>query len=211
MLLQGVSGELTAAAARKLERIDSNGRHLLAIINEILDISRIEAGQDAAARSSEFTIPELIAEVMAELEPIIAALAARRCTTRRSRPSCRRSRSDRQKVKQIVLNLLTNALKFTPAGLRSRSPAALRRAARARSPSRSTDTGIGIAAEDQERDLRGLPAGRQLADPRLRRHRPGPVDLPPAGHACSAGGSPCRARWARAPRSRLTPAAAKGE
>src|SRR5205085_5590903 len=45
MLLQGVAGSLEPAARRQLSRVESNGRHLLTIINEILDISRIEAGR----------------------------------------------------------------------------------------------------------------------------------------------------------------------
>ena len=49
MLLQGVAGAVEPPVKRQLGRIESNGRHLLTIINEILDISRIEAGQDAAA------------------------------------------------------------------------------------------------------------------------------------------------------------------
>src|SRR3954469_16267540 len=70
MLLQGVAGPLEPPAKRQLSRIESNGRHLLTIINEILDISRIEAGR-MPLQLSTFKIPELIGEVRAELEPII--------------------------------------------------------------------------------------------------------------------------------------------
>src|SRR5213076_2916184 len=70
MLLQGVAGPIDGPARRQLSRIESNGRHLLTIINEILDISRIEAGR-MPLQMSRFRVPELIAEVKAELEPII--------------------------------------------------------------------------------------------------------------------------------------------
>src|SRR5207253_2786939 len=70
MLLQGVAGPLEPPVKRQLGRIESNGRHLLTIINEILDISRIEAGR-MPLQLSTFRIPELVSEVKAELEPII--------------------------------------------------------------------------------------------------------------------------------------------
>src|SRR5262249_58510017 len=70
MLLQGVGGPIDPPAKRQLSRIESNGRHLLAIINEILDISRIEAGR-MPLQVSTFKIPELVGEVRSELEPII--------------------------------------------------------------------------------------------------------------------------------------------
>src|SRR5713226_10340629 len=70
MLQQGVAGELVPAMSRHLGRVESNGRHLLTIINEILDISRIEAGR-MPLQVSTFGIPELVAEVRSELEPII--------------------------------------------------------------------------------------------------------------------------------------------
>ncbi|QSQ19636.1 PAS domain-containing protein [Pyxidicoccus parkwayensis] len=113
MLLQGVSGELSPAQKRNLTRIDSNGRHLLEVINEILDITRIEAGR-MPLHLSDFGIPELVQEVVAELDPIIARskLAVSTQLGERLPPV----HSDRQKVKQIVLNLLSNALKFTHEG-----------------------------------------------------------------------------------------------
>src|SRR5205085_2614300 len=66
----GVAGECEPPVKRQLGRIESNGRHLLTIINEILDISRIEAGR-MPLQLSTFRIPDLVSEVKSELEPII--------------------------------------------------------------------------------------------------------------------------------------------
>src|SRR5204863_4441757 len=113
MLLQGVAGSVDVPIKRQLSRIESNGRHLLTIINEILDISRIEAGR-MPLQMSRFRVPELIGEVKAELEPIIlrSKLAITIDVPKELPPLW----SDRQKVKQILLNLLSNALKFTHQG-----------------------------------------------------------------------------------------------
>jgi len=113
MLLQGVAGDLLPAVKRQLQRIDSNGRHLMTIINEILDITRIEAGK-MPMQLSEFNLNELVPEVMTELDPVIArsklTVAPKLC------PELPMVYSDRQKVKQIIVNLLSNALKFTHEG-----------------------------------------------------------------------------------------------
>jgi len=146
MLLQGVAGPVDAGVKRQLSRIESNGRHLLAIINEILDISRIEAGR-MPLQLSQFDIPALISEVKAELEPII--MRSKLTVVLDVQKGLRPIRSDRQKVKQIVLNLLSNALKFTHHGT-------VTIVARRNAPDRTltvsvNDTGIGIAPADQER------------------------------------------------------------
>src|SRR5229473_6855977 len=71
MLLQGVNGELAAPQKkRNLARVDSNARHLMGLINDILDISRIEAGK-MPLHSTEFKVSDLISEVMGEAEPLI--------------------------------------------------------------------------------------------------------------------------------------------
>jgi PAS domain S-box-containing protein len=144
MLLHGVTGEVTEAQRKSLTRIDSNSRHLLALINDILDITRIEAGR-MPLNITTFAIPDLVDEVMAELEPIIRR--SNLTVHRRIRGRNLRLRSDRSKVKQIVLNLLSNALKFTPegtvtiaAGLNTRDNTIAISV---------TDTGVGIAPEDQ--------------------------------------------------------------
>lgn len=146
MLLQGVSGEMTPQQKRNLQRIDSNGRHLLQVINEILDITRIEAGR-MPLNPTDFMLPELIQEVMAEMDPIVARTKLAVSTS--LSPQLPEVHSDRQKVKQIVLNLLSNALKFTHEGSVAVSADY--------EPDTSTvtisvkDTGIGIAPEHQEK------------------------------------------------------------
>ena len=144
MLLNGVTGAVSETQKKGLTRIDSNSRHLLALINDILDITRIEAGR-MPLNVTSFAIPELVNEVMSELEPIIkrsnlevSARAAGKLPT---------LKSDRQKVKQIVLNLLSNALKFTPEGSVTITA---RYDARSRMINIAVrDTGVGIAADDQ--------------------------------------------------------------
>lgn len=145
MLLQGVSGDLRDPQKRSLSRIDSNGRHLLAVINDILDISRIEAGR-MPIHPSAFTLKELIGEVMSELEPMIAR--SRLSVTAELDGSLPQVVSDRKKVKQIVLNLLSNALKFTHMGsIRIRC----RRDGTDAVAVTVEDTGIGIAPENHEK------------------------------------------------------------
>ena len=146
MLLAGISGELPPPQKTKLQRVDSNAKHLLSIINDILDISRIEAGK-MPLHLEDFEVPALVGECLAEVEPLIqkAHLGA----TSSFSSDVPLLQSDRQKVKQIVLNLLTNAIKFTPQGTvkvhvsnddekREMSIAV-------------QDTGIGIAEHDHEK------------------------------------------------------------
>jgi signal transduction histidine kinase len=146
MLLHGVTGQVTEPQRKSLSRIDSNSRHLLALINDILDITRIEAGR-MPLNVTTFAIPELVDEVMAELEPIIkkSNLAVRPAMPR----SLPRLTSDRQKVKQIVLNLLSNALKFTPAG--SVTVAAEHDSKTRNITIKVVDTGVGIPPDDQKK------------------------------------------------------------
>ena len=146
MLLQGVAGDLLPAVKRQLQRIDSNGKHLLTIINEILDITRIEAGK-MPIQLSEFNLNELVPEVMAELDAVIAR--SKLTVTPHLSSEVPLVFSDRQKVKQIVVNLLSNALKFTHQGsieINMEFDPGTHQASIV-----VIDTGIGIAAEHHER------------------------------------------------------------
>src|SRR2546421_6139381 len=146
MLLQGVSGDLAAPQKNKMLRVDSNARHLLSIINDILDISRIEAGK-MPLHLEEFEMPALVAELLAEVEPLIQK--SRLQTLTDLPPGTALVVSDRQKVKQIVLNLLTNAIKFTPHG---QVKVMVREDERGGEVNIAVeDTGIGIAPQDQDK------------------------------------------------------------
>jgi signal transduction histidine kinase len=145
LMLEGVSGAVNPAQQDKLTRVDANARHLLAVINDLLDITRIESGK-MPVQAERILLSELIDEVMTEVEPVIAG--TRLAVTRDLPPDLPEIETDRQKVKQIVINLLSNALKFTPAGsvgirLEHHAPACEISIA-------VTDTGIGIAEENQK-------------------------------------------------------------
>ena len=146
MLLHGVAGKLNGRQRQNLSRVDSNGRHLLAIINDILDIARIEAGK-MPLNVSEFGVPEMITEVMAEMDPIVTR--SRLAVEVHIDTALPELKTDRPKLKQIVLNLLSNALKFTPEGsvrIETRRVRGGREIAIV-----VTDTGIGIAEADYEK------------------------------------------------------------
>src|SRR5438105_6803982 len=146
MLLKGVTGELTPHQRRTLERVDSNAHHLLAIINDILDISRIEAGK-MPLTLTKFDLKDLVAEVLPEVEPIISR--SQLAVTSHLAGDVPLLKTDRQKIKQIVINFLTNAIKFTPQGsVEVRAGYMLDMDHIAISVA---DTGIGISAEDRER------------------------------------------------------------
>ncbi|MEZ5475670.1 MAG: PAS domain S-box protein [Steroidobacteraceae bacterium] len=129
-----------------LHTIKRNGRHLLDIINDILDLSKIEAGR-FDAQISTFDLHELVAEVRSMM-----AMRARgkklRFDLRYEGVVPQEIRSDRKRLKQILTNLLGNAIKFTQQGsvelvtrLQEGRPALLRFDV--------IDTGIGISAQHQ--------------------------------------------------------------
>src|SRR5262245_30742831 len=146
LLLRGVAGPLATPQRDSLGRVDANARHLLTLINEILDISRIEAGK-MPVRFSTIKLNELIGEIMTEVAPLIER--SKLVVTAHVPRGLPTIRSDRQKVKQILLNLLTNALKFTPRG--SVTVTSVYHRGSQEISIAVIDTGIGIAEADQTR------------------------------------------------------------
>jgi signal transduction histidine kinase len=146
MLLQNMGGSMNPEHRRMISKIDSNSRNLAALINNVLDISRIEADQ-IVVELTTFAVEPLVREVLDELETVVNASSIPvLCQVSDELPALR---SDRQKVKQVLVNLLSNALKFTATGT-IRIEAALEAD---RGPWRIAvhDTGSGIAVGDQER------------------------------------------------------------
>ena len=108
----GVHGPVTDGQREALARIKRSQRHLLRLINDVLNLSRIEAGH-VDYRVETVPLRDVVASVTPMVEPQIAAKDLR---LEVMVPSALAARADRDKVQQILLNLLTNAIKFTPPG-----------------------------------------------------------------------------------------------
>jgi signal transduction histidine kinase len=144
VLAEGMFGELNAKQAEYVRDIMESGRHLLSLINDILDLSKVEAGR-MELELGEFDLASVIDGALLLLRE------------RASRKNIELARSvddsvgivcaDERKVKQVLLNLLSNALKFTPEGGRIAVRAAVREGMAEVAVS---DTGVGIAPEEQD-------------------------------------------------------------
>jgi len=143
ILAEKMFGDVNEKQTEYLQDILESGRHLLSLINDILDLSKIEAGR-MELELSEFDLPQAIENAL--------ILVRERASRRGIRlghtidPRLGTIRGDERKVKQVLLNLLSNALKFTPEGGRIDVGARLRDQVAEISVA---DNGIGIAPEDQ--------------------------------------------------------------
>jgi len=137
-----VQGPITDAQRQSLDRIARSHRHLLRLVNDVLDLSRIEAGR-MDYRLEELDLPSIVASVVPMVEPQLAEAGL---TLDTGIDAAQRARADREKTQQILINLLTNAVKFTPRGgqvaVRTRRDDATRRLL-----VEVSDTGIGIAPD----------------------------------------------------------------
>ena len=144
VLIQRMFGELNDKQDEYLKDIYASGQHLLSLINDILDLSKIEAGR-MELELTEFDLPQAIQNALT----LVRERALRRGIALHHVIDDRVAdiRADERKVKQVLLNLLSNAIKFTPEGGRIEVRAA---PADGRAEVSVTDTGIGIAPEDLE-------------------------------------------------------------
>ena len=144
VLTERMFGDLNEKQAEYLKDIYGSGQHLLSLINDILDLSKIEAGR-MELELSDFHLPTAIDNAL--------ILIRERATRRGIRLDSTFDKSldtihaDERKVKQVLLNLLSNAIKFTPEGGRIQVQAMPTNGSVEIAVS---DTGVGIAAEDQE-------------------------------------------------------------
>jgi PAS domain S-box-containing protein len=141
LMLDRIYGDLTPRQEEGLNRIQGAAQHLLALINDILDLAKIEAGR-MPLHLDDVTLGDIMTEISQQIEPMVKK---KNLTLNIEMPSRDLTlHTDRTKVKQILLNLLSNAVKFTHQGgiwvTISRDEADLRFDVR--------DTGIGIRESD---------------------------------------------------------------
>ena len=144
VLTDRMFGELNEKQEEYLKDIYASGTHLLSLINDILDLSKIEAGR-MELEVTNFDLPTALDNALM----LIHERAQRRNLTvhKNVDAGVGQIQGDERKIRQVVLNLLSNAIKFTPEGGRIEVVAAPKDESVQISVS---DTGVGIAPEDQE-------------------------------------------------------------
>src|SRR5499427_5801210 len=145
VLLERMFGELNERQDDYLRDIWSSGKHLLDLLNDILDLSKIEAGQMVLNRS-EFDVGESLEYCLSLVRE--RAIKQRIQLSLEVDPEVGLVNADRLRVRQIVLNLVSNAVKFTPDGGRVQVRASMRDQDLIVTVA---DTGPGVAAEDRQR------------------------------------------------------------
>jgi signal transduction histidine kinase len=113
MLADGLYGDLPARAKTALEKVQSNGRHLLGLINDVLDLSKIEAGQ-LALTLDEYSMTQVVSSVVTSTESLARAKGL--ALTAAVAPGLPIGRGDERRLTQVLINLVGNAVKFTDAG-----------------------------------------------------------------------------------------------
>jgi PAS domain S-box-containing protein len=143
LLEMGIHGPVTATQLDMLGRVARSQRHLLRLINEVLNLARIEAGT-VHYDLQRVTVRELVDAVLPMVEP---QLAERGLSWDVDVPAHLDVRADRSKAEQVLLNLLGNAVKFTPRGGRVHLSAVDDPQSPRRVLLQVTDTGVGIPAD----------------------------------------------------------------
>jgi PAS domain S-box-containing protein len=141
LMLDGVLGEVNPRQSDALMRGRAAAEHLLALINDILDLAKIEAGK-MPLRLEDVSLREVTTEVTQQIEPMVRKKQLEFMID--VSPDCPNIYSDRTKIKQVLLNLLSNAVKFTNKGQVSVSAECAPGGVRID----VVDTGIGIRPSD---------------------------------------------------------------
>ena len=144
LLVDGIYGALPDRPKGVLERIQNNGKHLLALINDVLDLAKIEAGQ-LALTLEDYSLPEVVRSVVTATEPLAAGKGLK--FTAAVQDDLPMAHGDARRVSQVLLNLVGNAIKFTDEG-EVEIRAVLDKGQFVLTV---RDTGPGIADADQER------------------------------------------------------------
>ncbi|MFI5184546.1 MAG: sensor histidine kinase, partial [Vicinamibacteria bacterium] len=144
LILDNIFGDVPEAIRDTLERVKTNGQHLLSLINDVLDLSRMEAGQ-LTLSLADYSMGEIVHAVVSAVESLAAAkkLAFKAIVPADLPPG----RGDERRLTQVLLNLAGNAIKFTDAGEVSIEAQAVDGAFLVS----VSDTGPGISEADQQK------------------------------------------------------------
>jgi signal transduction histidine kinase len=144
LVMDGIYGAVPEKIREVLERVQQSGKHLLGLINAVLDLSKIEAGR-LTLTLADYAMQEVVASVVAAVEALAAEKQlALQINVPVDLPS---GRGDEQRISQVLLNLVGNAIKFTDVGVVSIQVTIADGAFTVA----VSDTGPGIAAADQQR------------------------------------------------------------
>jgi signal transduction histidine kinase len=113
LMIDGIYGELAPKAGDVMGRIDRSGKHLLGLITDVLDLSKIEAGQLELALA-DYSLAEIVNAVATQVESL--ASEKRLTLEVKVAPDLPAGRGDERRLAQVLLNLVGNALKFTEVG-----------------------------------------------------------------------------------------------
>jgi signal transduction histidine kinase/ActR/RegA family two-component response regulator len=157
VLLERMFGELNDRQEEYLRDIWGSGKHLLELLNEILDLSKVEAGH-MVLEPTEFSLQGALEHGLA----LVRDRASRHGITLHLdvAPDIGQVQADELRIKQVIVNLLSNAVKFTPDG---GSVDVRARADRSEVLVTVSDTGTGVAAEDRERIFDAFQQGGRTA------------------------------------------------
>jgi signal transduction histidine kinase len=143
LLVDGIYGDLPGKSRGVLDRVQENGRNLLALINDVLDLAKIEAGQFTLSLEA-YQIGPLARNVVDAMQPLARGKGLSLVAT--VADDLPTGYGDARRLRQVLVNLVGNAIKFTDAGEVEISVAT----ANGRLDVAVRDTGPGIAPEDQE-------------------------------------------------------------
>jgi signal transduction histidine kinase len=113
LIIDSIYGEVPVKMRGVLERVQTNGRHLLGLINDVLDLSKIEAGQ-LTLSLTDYSIADVVQTVLTAVEPLAAAKHI--ALKSELPPNLPRAHGDERRIAQVLLNLVGNAIKFTDIG-----------------------------------------------------------------------------------------------
>jgi signal transduction histidine kinase len=144
LILDRIYGEVPDKVREALERVQNSGRHLLGLINDVLDLSKIEAGR-LSLSLEDYSMRDVVQNVSAAVESLVAE--KRLHFTVAVPPDLPRGHGDERRITQVLLNLVGNAIKFTDAG----EVAIRAEVSDGHFLVAVSDTGPGIAEQDQQK------------------------------------------------------------